>query len=145
MLASVNTVVGNLDDKTAPAVDEWTKSGRKFISYGSLPHDKDLTGEKAFDYWYKNPGFQDPRFSGLIADEFGGRQNPLYPAWIEGMRLLGAKMKGTGKAFYGYCGGPGMYSRPESRELVNTVFNSGFYMAWERYHHEAPASRKQTS
>nr|HPO09510.1 hypothetical protein [bacterium] len=91
-----------------------------------------------FDYWYKNPGFQDPRLSGLIADEFQGRQHPLYPAWIEGMRLLGEKALGTGQAFYAYCGGPGMYSRPETRQLVRTVFDAGFYMAWERYHHEMP-------
>jgi hypothetical protein len=139
VLSSVNTVVGDANEKTSPMVDEWTRSGRKFISYGSLPHDKDLTGPKAFEYWYKNPGFQDPRLSGLIADEFSGRQNPLYPAWIDGMRQLGDKMKGSGKAFYAYCGGPGMYSRPEARELVKTVFDSGFYMAWERYHHEAPS------
>ena len=31
-----------------------------------------------------------------------------------------------------------MYSRPETRELVNTVLSNGFYMAWERYHHEMP-------
>ena len=139
VLSSVNTVVGFPDEKINNAIDEWTGMGRKFISYGSLPHDKDLTAAKAFEYWEKNPGFQDKRLSGLIADEFQGRQNPLYPAWIAGMRQLGAQMKGTGKAFYGYCGGPGMYSRPEARELVRTVFDSGFYMAWERYHHEIPS------
>jgi len=37
---------------------------------------KDLTASRAFDYWFRNPGFQDPRLSGLIADEFSGRQNP---------------------------------------------------------------------
>jgi len=137
VLSSVNTVVG-FPEKSGEAIDEWTGSGRKFISYGSLPHDKDLNGTAAFEYWYKNPGFQDPRLSGLIADEFQGRQHPLYPAWIEGMRLLGEKVRGTGRAFYAYCGGPGMYSRPETRQLVRTVFDAGFYMAWERYHHEMP-------
>ena len=138
VLSSVNTLVGTLDDRTSPMIDAWTGSGRKFIAYGSLPHAQDLTGEAAFDYWWKNPGFQDPRLSGMIADEFNGRQNPLYPAWIEGMRVLGDRAGHSNKAFYGYCGGPGMYSRPEARELVRTVFDSGFYMAWERYHHEMP-------
>lgn len=138
VLSSVNTVVGFPTPEISPEIDEWTASGRKFISYGSLPHDPGLTGPMAFESWYNNPGFQDPRLAGMIADEFGGRQNPLYPAWIEGMRLLGEKMKGTGKQFYAYCGGPGMYSRPEARQLVRTVFDAGFYMAWERYHHEMP-------
>ncbi|MCX6621710.1 MAG: hypothetical protein NTY38_11675, partial [Acidobacteria bacterium] len=107
--------------------------------YGSLPHDAGLTGTAAFEYWFRNPGFQDPRLSGLIADEFGGRQHPLYPAWIEGMRKLGEQTRGSGKAFYAYTGGPGMFSRPEARELVRTVLDAGFYMAWERYHHEMPS------
>jgi hypothetical protein len=142
VLSSVNTVAGSPQKGIDAEIDEWTRSGRKFISYGSLPHDKDLTGARAFEYWHKNVGFQDPRLAGLIADEFGGRQHPLYPAWIEGMRMLGEKMKGSGKAFYAYTGGPGMHSRPESRELVRTVIDAGFYMAWERYHHEMPTEEE---
>ena len=138
VLTSVNTVVGFPDKGIDPEITEWTQSGGKFIAYEGLPKNQDLTGQQAFETWLGNPGFQDPRLSGLIADEFSGRQHPLYPAWIEGMRLLGERFKGTGKAFYAYCGGPGMYSRPESRQLVQTVFDAGFYMAWERYHHEMP-------
>ncbi|HOJ32962.1 MAG TPA: hypothetical protein PKY35_07215 [Candidatus Hydrogenedentes bacterium] len=141
-LSSVNTVVGFPEKNIDPQINEWTSLGRKFIAYGSLPHHNDLTGDAAFQYWYNSPGFQDTRLSGLIADEFSGRQHPLYPAWIEGMRLLGQQVAGTGKAFYAYCGGPGMHSRPEARELVRTVFDSGFYMAWERYHHEMPTEEE---
>jgi hypothetical protein len=138
VLSSVNTIAGSPSRAIDAEIDEWTAGGRKFISYGSLPHDKDLTAPRAFEYWLQNPGFQDARLSGMIADEFGGRQHPLYPAWIGGMRMLGEKMRGTGKAFYAYTGGPGMHSRPESRELVRAVIDAGFYMAWERYHHEMP-------
>ncbi|MCE5310528.1 MAG: hypothetical protein LLG20_23055 [Acidobacteriales bacterium] len=142
VLSSVNTVAGAAGPNINAEIDEWTRSGRKFISYGSLPHDKDLTGPRAFEYWHNNVGFQDPRLAGLLADEFSGRQKPLYPAWIEGMKMLGDKMKGSGKAFYAYTGGPGMHSRPESRELVRTVIASDFYMAWERYHHEMPTEEQ---
>lgn len=138
VLSSVNTLVGFPADIDPAIIDEWTGSGRKLISYGHLPHDTGLTGAMAFDFWHQDPGFQDPRMSGLIADEFKGRQDPLYPAWIEGMRRLGEAEKETGRAFYAYCGGPGMYSRPETRALVQTVFDANFYMAWERYHHEMP-------
>ncbi|MFN0168799.1 MAG: hypothetical protein ACKV22_20430 [Bryobacteraceae bacterium] len=138
VLSTVNTVAGNPAAGIEAEIGEWTRSGRKFIAYGGLPHDKDLTGLKAFDLWSNNAGFRDPRLAGFIADEFSGRQHPLYPAWIDGMRRLGDRMKGTGKAFYAYTGGPGMYIRPEARELVRTVIEAGFYMAWERYHHEMP-------
>lgn len=138
VLSSVNTLVGFPGDIDTAIIDEWTGSGRKLISYGHLPHDEGLTGAMAFEHWHQDPGFQDPRLHGLIADEFKGRQDPKYPAWIEGMRLLGEAEKGTGRAFYAYCGGPGMYSRPETRALVRTVFDANFYMAWERYHHEMP-------
>ena len=139
VLSSVNTVVGYPQKGIDAEIDDWTGAGRKFIAYGGLPEHEGLTGEQAFEHWFNNPGFQDPRLSGLIADEFSGRQHPLYPAWIEGMRMLGERVAGTGKAFYGYCGGPGMHSRPEAQELVRTVFDAGFYMAWERYHHEMPS------
>ncbi len=138
VLSSVNTLVGVPGEQLDEVVEEWTGQGRKLIAYGHLPHEEGLTGRGAFDYWDANPGFQDPRLTGLIADEFQGRQHALYPAWQEGMRLLGDKYKGTGKAFYAYCGGPGMYTRPETRALVRTVFDAGFHMAWERYHHEMP-------
>jgi hypothetical protein len=138
VLSSVNTLVGFPGDMDSAIIDEWTGSGRKLLSYGHLPKDEGLTAEMAFDFWHRDPGFQDPRLHGLIADEFKGRQDPKYAAWTEGMRRLGEAEKGTGQAFYAYCGGPGMYSRPETRALVNTVFDAGFYMAWERYHHEMP-------
>lgn len=138
VLSSVNTLATAAPPGVDAELAEWTASGRRLISYGSLPHDRGLTGPAAFEYWWRNRGFEDPRFSGLIADEFGGRQNPLYPAWIDGMRRLGEQAKGTGKVFYAYTGGPGMFSRPEARQLVRTVIDSGFYMAWERYHHEMP-------
>ena len=125
VLSSVNTIAG-ASQGIDREIDGWTSSGREFIAYAGLPHDKDLTGARALDFWLKNPGFQGPRHSGLIADEFSGRQNPLYPAWIEGIRMLGQKMKGSGKAFYEHTGGPGTHSRPENQELARTVIDSGF-------------------
>jgi len=114
VLSSVNTVAGFPDRRIDAEIDEWTQSGRKFISYGSLPRETNLTGPGAFEYWFRNPGFQDPRLAGMIADEFAGRQHPLYPAWIEGMRMLGEKMKASGKAFYAYTGGPACTAGPKA-------------------------------
>jgi hypothetical protein len=142
VLSSVNTIAttapAGLDDE----VDEWTRSGRKFIAYGRVPHEDNLTSRQAFEYWSQNRGFKDARFSGMLADEFNGRQDPQYPAWTEAMRMLGENSKGSGKAFYAYSGGPGMYSRPETRDLVRAVLDAGFYMAWERYHHEMPTEEE---
>ena len=138
VLPNVNTIVGNPSEEADAHITEWTRKGGKWIAYGSLPHDKGLTAGQAFEYWSKNPGFTDPRLSGLIADEFQGRQNPLYPAWIEALRRMGQDPALEGKVFYGYCGGPGMYTRPQTRELVRTVFEAGYCMAWERYLHEMP-------
>jgi hypothetical protein len=64
VLSSVNTVAGAAGPSINAEIDEWTSSGRKFISYGSLPHDKDLTGPRAFEYWHNNVGFQDPPWRG---------------------------------------------------------------------------------
>ncbi len=142
VLPSVTTVVGYPQKDIDPVINQWTRNGRRFIAYGGLPRQENLTAHGAWQYWLQHPGFEDARLSGLIADEFQGRQHPLYPAWIEGIRRLGLSVHGSGKAFYGYCGGPGMYSRPQTRELVKAVFDSRFYMAWERYHHEMPTLRE---
>ncbi|MFH1739193.1 MAG: hypothetical protein ABIH23_09300 [bacterium] len=138
ILHHVNTIVGNPNDEIDSQIEEWIGRGGKWIAYGGLPHDKDLTAQKAYEYWANNPGFQDPRLSGLIADEFQGRQNSWYPSWIEGLKRLSTDERFAGKRFYGYCGGPGMYTRPQTRELVRAMFAAGYYMAWERYHHEMP-------
>ncbi len=138
VLPNVNTMVGNPGEESDAHIAPWIERGGKWIAYGSLPHDQGLTADKAFEYWRNNIGFTDPRLSGLIADEFQGRQNAWYPAWTEAMRRLGEDPALKGKAFYGYCGGPGMYSRPQTRELVRTVLDAGYYMAWERYLHEMP-------
>jgi len=138
VLPHVNTIVGNPTEESDAHIGPWVERGGKWIAYGSLPHNDGLTADQAFEYWSNNPGFTDPRLSGLIADEFQGRQNRWYPAWTEAMRRLGTDPALKGKAFYGYCGGPGMYSRPQTRKLVRTVFEAGYYMAWERYLHEMP-------
>ncbi len=138
VLPQVNTIVGLPTEESDARIAPWVESGGKWIAYGSLPHMEGLTADQAFDYWRKNPGFTDRRLSGLIADEFQGRQNEWYPAWTEAIRRLGEDPALAGKAFYGYCGGPGMYTRPQTRELVRTVFDADYYMAWERYLHEMP-------
>jgi hypothetical protein len=138
VLPHINTIVGLPTEESDARIAPWVDRGGKWIAYGSLPHDKGLTAGQAFEYWRKNPGFTHPRLSGLIADEFQGRQNEWYPAWTEAMRRLGNDPDLDGKVFYGYCGGPGMYTRPQTRELVRTVFEAGYYMAWERYLHEMP-------
>ena len=136
ILPHVNTVVGPLTEESDGRITEWTDRGGKWIDYYHLPHQEGITGQDACEYWAQRPGFQDPRLSGLIADEFQGREHPLYPAWIEGIKLLGASPASQGRAFYGYCGGPGMFARPQARELVRTMFAQDFYMAYERYLHE---------
>ena len=138
VLPNVNTIVGNPTPEIDQYITEWTNSGRKWIGYYGLPHHDDLTGPKAYDYWTSHVGFHDPRLSGLIADEFSGRQNQWYPAWIEGMKLLGDSKERSNRAFYGYCGGPAMHTRPQAREMVRTIFENDFYMAYERYHQEEP-------
>ena len=138
VLPQVNTILGMPSEESDPHITEWTRNGGKWIAYGGLPHDQDLTANQALDVWTSNPGFKDPRLSGLIADEFQGRQNEWYPAWTEALKRMGADPALKGRWFYGYCGGPGMYSRPQSRALVRTVFAAGYYMAWERYLHEMP-------
>ncbi len=138
VLPHVNTIVGLPDPSIDSDIKDWLSRGGKWIAYGSLPHTEGLTADEAYRYWANNPGFQDPRFSGLIADEFQGRENAFYPAWTDALQRMASNPDFAGKKFYGYCGGPGMYTRPQTQKLVRTVLRSDYCMAWERYHHEMP-------
>ncbi|MCC6699296.1 MAG: hypothetical protein IT365_26965 [Candidatus Hydrogenedentes bacterium] len=138
VLPHVNTIVGAPSEESDAHITEWTRNCGKWIAYGGLPHDQHLTAEQALIHWTQNAGFTDPRLSGLIADEFQGRHNEWYPAWTEALARMGADPALKGRWFYGYCGGPGMYTRPQPRALVRTVLDAGYYMAWERYLHEMP-------
>ncbi len=138
VLGSVNTIAILPGEKTDAVIDEWTAKGRKCIGYGSVPERDGLTGQDVFQTWSTHAGFTDPRLSGILADEFKGRAYPAYAYWREAMALLTEHIRGTGKAMYAYCGGPGMYARPMTRDLVQTVLQGGSYIAWERYLHEMP-------
>ncbi|GMW00794.1 MAG: hypothetical protein AMXMBFR84_19310 [Candidatus Hydrogenedentota bacterium] len=138
VLPHVNTIVGNPADDADNRIDPWIRTGRKWIGYAGLPLAEGLSADNAYRHWAENPGFTDPRLSGVIVDEFQGRQNPLYPAWTESLARLGSNPVFTGKKFYGYCGGPGMYSRPQTRSFVNTVIEKDYRIAWLRYLHEMP-------
>ncbi|MDX9973682.1 MAG: hypothetical protein RBU21_11920 [FCB group bacterium] len=139
ILPNVNTVVGPAEDEH---IDAWTARGGKWVVGTGLPTkpDRPVTPEEAFQHWASNAGIADPRLTGIMVDEFHGRQNANYPAWIEAVRRLGdtEAFSRQHKIFYAYCGGPGLYSRPQSRDLVRSVLGIGSYMAWERYLHEMP-------
>jgi hypothetical protein len=139
VLPHVNTLIGS---PTEEHIDEWIARGGKWLAGGGMPSKPQgrITAEEAFQAWLNNPGIQDPRLSGVIVDEFQGRQHPDYPAWIAAVRKLGSAEAFTSDhdAFYAYCGGPSMYTRPQTRELVRTVFDIGSYMVWERYLNEMP-------
>lgn len=138
VLSNINTIVGTPTPESDPHIEEWTSQGGKWINYCHLPMQKHITGLEVYEYWSQRMGFNDARLSGIIVDEFQGREHPLYPAWTEAVKRLGASPLREGRAFYGYCGGPGMFTRPQTRELVRTVFSQDFFMAYERYLHEEP-------
>ena len=138
VLPHVNTIIGSASEETSDRIDEWTARGGKWITHTGLIRGDDLTADAAYEYWAQNPGYADPRLSGVIVDEFHGRPWPGYPAWTAAVERLGASEAFAGRAFYAYCGGRGMYGIAPSQALVRAVLESGGYVAWERYLHEEP-------
>lgn len=144
VLRNVNTIVFQPGPAADGPISQWVAGGGKCIAEGSVPQGADLTPESVFEQWGKHPGFHLPNFSGMICDEFNGRQWPNYPAWIGGAKLLMDATRDTDRRWYAYCGGPGLYSRPGGRALVQTVLDGGSYIVWERYLHEMPTQSEGT-
>ena len=137
VLPNVNVIVGSGAERHRPLVEEWKRrGGRWIVEIPATPYFEGWDAERAYRYWAGSPGMSDPLLDGIIVDEFGGGDNPAYPAIIESIRRLKGDGRFKGKLFYPYCGS--MYGTGLSREFIETVIGSGYRFAWERYLPEQP-------
>jgi hypothetical protein len=139
VLPHCTTVIGGADPEYAPYVDQWKAMGRHWIVGCGVPGlsgDAPLAADEVEKYWSENPGFQDPRLDGVIADEFFGGESEKYTAWTEALRRILRNPRFKGKTFYPYCGN--MFEGRASREFIQVAMDAGSRFAWERYFPEQP-------
>lgn len=138
VLPNSNCIIAHHSDDYRSHVEEWRKQGRKWIISSPVPglDGSAVTAERAFDFWSKNAGLDNPLYDGIIVDEFGGGNNPQYDGWTEGLRRIFADPEFKGKTFYPWCGT--MYGAEKSRKFIQLVMDNGSRIAFERYLQEQP-------
>jgi len=135
ILPNINVMVGS----PGPELEQWKKSGRKWIAITNLPrpqNGKPLTVQEAYEHWAASPGFQHPLMDGIIVDEFGGGDDPVYDIYRQAVERLNETPEFKGKMFIPYGGI--FYGKDKSREFALRCLEGGGYIAWERYLREEP-------
>lgn len=135
VLPNVNTMVGGGAESERSYLDQWKREGRRWIVECGVPgltSREPVSADEAAAYWTGNPGLKDPLYDGVVADEFYASDEPKYDAWIEALRRIAANPQFKGKAFYPYCGGE-LWQGRKSRQMIQTVMDAGWPLAWERY------------
>jgi hypothetical protein len=117
---------------------EWKRQGKRWIIETPLPGIGKAEGpsvDEVFEQWAKNGRLDEPLLDGMIVDEFGAGDEPIWQSWHGALKRLKADPRFRGKVFYPYCGP--LYGAKASREFTQTVIDSGWAAALERYLPEA--------
>ena len=137
VLPNVNTIVGSGDEKHQPYVEEWKKQGKKWIvEVPATPYFQGWDADEACRYWSETAGFKSPLLDGIIVDEFGGGDDKRYPPISESIRRIRQDERFRDKVLYPYCGS--MYGSKLSEDFIQSIMDSGYRFAWERYLREQP-------
>lgn len=123
---------------------QWKASGRRWLVETPAPglgKTEGVSAEEVYRQWASCPGATEPLLDGLIVDEFGAGDEPIWQSWQEGLRRLRDTPAFAGKVFYPYCGP--LHGAKGSRDFAQTVLESNWAVALERYlpeeHTEAEA------
>ena len=85
------------------------------IADSFAPCDRIQAAGEVFDYWSGNYGFRNPKYHGIVIDEFTCHNAPLFDASREAVKRIQAEPEFAGKSvvpyFYGICYGVALYLR----------------------------------
>ena len=146
VLPNINTLVGIAYPRWNPERAEWKRRGRRYLQEQGLPTlvrgvlkdvPSPLTGDYAYNYWTKSPGFTYVTMDGVVADEFGGGNSPDFLGYIEAVKRIAANPAFKDRAVHMWCGAT-MCLSALSRDFVGVVIDSGYKLATEVYLSEPP-------
>ena len=116
-------------------IDQWAREGRKWIArapLAGLHQPEPPTAEAVYANWRDALGTTDPRFSGLIVDEFiNSGTIDYYKPWAAGLEMLAHDPNFEAKTFYAWCG---LMARYEATAPFRPVITkNGYRFVWEQY------------
>ena len=136
VLSNVNGIVTHpgtpLSDEE---IDQWSREGRNWVArapLAGLHQPEPPTAEAVYANWRDSVGTTDPRFGGVIVDEFiNSGTIDYYKPWAAGLELLGRDPNFEGKTFYAWCG---LMARHEATAPFRPVImKHGYRFVWEQY------------
>jgi len=142
VLSNVNTIVTSAGSLAETELDQWKKEGRRWIVHSSLPglgKKQPATPEEVYAVWSKSPGTTDPRFGGIIVDEFlAGANADHYLAWTNALTSLYQNPDFSNKVFYAYCNDIFYAPNAPAIPFGKKLFELKGKFALERYLPEQP-------
>jgi hypothetical protein len=139
VLPHINLAVSRGAASEAPRWEEWRRQGKRWIVETPLVGLGKTDGVSAAEVekgWREGGRLDEARLDGIIVDEFGAGDEPIWAAWHEALRQIRDNPKHAGKVYYPYCGP--LFGAKASRAFAQTVMDAGWAMALERYLPEEP-------
>ncbi len=138
VLPNINTMISS-SSAEPPELKEWKMMGRSWIGIINVPQTK-ATGDAAVDeiykHWCTSAGLTSPLMDGIIVDEFGGGDEPIYDVYRKAVERVYANPRFKGKAFLPYGGI--FHHKDRSAEFARVAIDGGGHIAWEQYLIEQP-------
>jgi len=144
ILPNVNTMI-SIASADPPELKEWKAGGRNWISIArvpSFPKNEPLTVSTALKHWSETTGMQNPLMDGIIIDEFGGGNDPVYDVYRKAVERIYEDPKLRNKMVMPYVYGSKFYGSEPSAELARVCIAHGGYICWERYMSEQPTEKE---
>ena len=134
ILPNINLAVSRGAESERERWAEWKRQGKRWIVETPLPglgKPEVPTADEVFAAWEKNGRVDEPLLDGMIVDEFGAGDQPVWQSWHAALKRLRDDPRFKSKVFYPYCGP--LYPAQASREFAQTCLDAGWACALERY------------
>lgn len=137
VLPHINLAVGHASFDEQALREEWKRQGKRWITETPLPglgNPEGVTADAVEKAWIERGHLDNPLVDGIIVDEFGAGDDPIWAEWHEALKRIRDNPKYAGKVYYPYCGP--LHGAQASRAFAQTVIDAGWAVALERYLHE---------
>lgn len=134
VLPHINLAVSRGAESERERWQAWRAQGKRWLVETPLPGIGKTDGVSAAEVeqtWVAGGKVAEPLLDGMLVDEFGAGNDPIWQSWHEGLKRLKARPEFAGKVFYPYCGP--LFGAKGSQDFAQTVMDAGWAVALERY------------
>jgi len=136
VLSNVNAIVTHYKaELPADEFEQWLREGRKWVQQvplAGLHQPEPPTPDEVYQAWADKQGTVDPRYAGLIVDEFiNAGTLEYYRPWSAGLLKLCRDPNFADKTFYAWCGL--MANFDATADFRPVILENDHRFVWEQY------------